>query len=217
MVDEHAGGGDDQSARQTLIALLDVLPMGVILLDAQGNVLETNQRAAAMLRADDGLGQEKTSLRAATPAATRALRGIVSRTVTAGSNDTDESDNLLLLPRPSGQHRLEVLVVPIPPNAAHLFTPTCPAAVVFVGDPERRTVLPERTLGKCYDLTPTEARIAIDLSHGETVAEIACRLGVKAETVRWHVKQILAKTGTRRQAELVRLLLISPLALIDML
>jgi PAS domain-containing protein len=70
--------------RETLVALLDVLPMGVILLDTQGKVLETNRRAAELLRVDDGLGLEGALLRAATPAATRALRRIVTRVTTAG-------------------------------------------------------------------------------------------------------------------------------------
>lgn len=208
---------DVSSARQTLVALLDVVPMGVILLDAQGKVLETNRRAADLLRADDGLGLEGPSLRAATPFATRALRRIVKRITTAGSDDPDGAGNVLLLPRPSGQRRLEVVVVSLDSDTAHLFDPTCPAAVVFVGDPERGPVLHEDKLRKCYDLTNIEARIALDLAHGETINEIACRLRVKANTVRWHVKQIFAKTGTRRQAELIRLLLISPLALIEIL
>jgi DNA-binding CsgD family transcriptional regulator len=110
-----------------------------------------------------------------------------------------------------------VLVVSIAPRAARLFAPTYPAAVCSIGDPERGPVLHEEKLRKCYDLTHVEARIAPELAHGETITEIARRLGVKANTVRWHVKQILAKTGTRRQAELVRLLLISPLALIEIL
>jgi len=206
---------DGKNQREALVALLNVLPMGVILLDAQGEVLDVNDRAAALLRAGDGLGIEGRRLRAANHAATGALRRMITRVTMAGSHETDESGNVLLLRRPSGQHRLEMLVVAIDPNAGHLFAPSPPAAVAFVGDPERGPALQEETLRKCYELTHVEALIAIDLAHGATVGEIADRLGVQANTVRWHVKQILAKTGTRRQAELVRLLLISPLALVD--
>lgn len=217
MVAAQERSGDVRSERETLVGLLDVLPTGVILLDTEGEVLQTNRRAAELLRADDGLGLEGAFLRAANPIVTRALQRIVTRATTAGSDETHEAGNVLLLPRPSGQRRLEVLVVSIDSDAARLFAPTCPAAVVFVGDPERGPVLHGDKLRKCYDLTQVEARVALDLAQGETIREIAGRLGVKTNTVRWHVKQILAKTGTRRQAELVRLLLISPLALIETL
>lgn len=215
MIAAREGIDGTKSERETLVALLNVLPMGVILLDAQRRVLEVNRRAAELLRADDGLGLEGAYLRAANPTATQALRRIVTRVTTAGSDEPGESANVLLLPRPSGQHRLEVLFVSLDADAARLFAPTSPAAVAFVGDPERAPVLHEEKLRNCYDLTHVEACVALELAHGATIAEIADRLGVQANTVRWHVKQILSKTGTRRQAELVRLLLISPLALID--
>jgi len=48
---------------------------------------------------------------------------------------------------------------------------------------------------------------------GATPGEIADRTGVQINTIRCQLKQIYAKTGARRQADLVRLLLTGPLAL----
>ena len=42
---------------------------------------------------------------------------------------------------------------------------------------------------------------------GETVDEIAAELGISVHTVRLHVKHIQKKTGTHRQATLVRRML----------
>ena len=52
------------------------------------------------------------------------------------------------------------------------------------------------------------------LVNAGTVAEVAGLLGISEGTVRNHLHRLFAKTGTRRQAELVKLVggLASPLA-----
>ena len=44
------------------------------------------------------------------------------------------------------------------------------------------------------------------LLEDKTPSEIGDLLGIGANTVRFHMKQMFSKTGTRRQSELVRLL-----------
>jgi DNA-binding CsgD family transcriptional regulator len=65
-------------------------------------------------------------------------------------------------------------------------------------------------LRSLYRLTPAEARIADLLAGGNEVGEVAVRAGITLETARFHVKRVLAKTGVRRQTELVRLMLSLP-------
>jgi DNA-binding CsgD family transcriptional regulator len=59
-----------------------------------------------------------------------------------------------------------------------------------------------------FDLTPAEAGVASLLVEGKSVDEIAGARGVMQNTIRMQLKLIFAKTGTRRQAELVKLLAI---------
>jgi DNA-binding CsgD family transcriptional regulator len=58
-----------------------------------------------------------------------------------------------------------------------------------------------------FDLSLQEARIALALRDGGTVAEIALRLGMAYETARVHLKSAFAKTDTHRQRELLALVL----------
>jgi DNA-binding CsgD family transcriptional regulator len=58
-----------------------------------------------------------------------------------------------------------------------------------------------------FDLTETQARIAIFLAEGGTVAEYAAAMKISVATVRTHLKAIFAKTGAKRQAELAILML----------
>jgi DNA-binding CsgD family transcriptional regulator len=61
----------------------------------------------------------------------------------------------------------------------------------------------QRRLG----LTHTEARVAARLASGLGVKDIAGALGIRVSTVRTHLKSVYAKTGSRGQTDLVRLVL----------
>lgn len=72
--------------------------------------------------------------------------------------------------------------------------------------------IPPDALAKMFGLTPAEARLAGALVTGSTVEQYAQHRGVSVGTVRVQLKQVQAKTGARRQSELVRLVLSSAAA-----
>lgn len=57
-----------------------------------------------------------------------------------------------------------------------------------------------------FDLSPSEARVAREITRGRTVDQIASFSGVERDTIRSQIKSIFAKTGTHRQAEVAALL-----------
>lgn len=65
-----------------------------------------------------------------------------------------------------------------------------------------------------FGLSPREAALAEKLSRGEVIVEAGQQLHLTAETARNYSKRIYARTGTRGQADLVRLILtgLAPLA-----
>jgi DNA-binding CsgD family transcriptional regulator len=62
-------------------------------------------------------------------------------------------------------------------------------------------------LRRAFDLTPAEARLLAALTEGERLQDFADRLGVSVATAKTHLASVFRKTGTRRQAELVRVAL----------
>lgn len=52
-------------------------------------------------------------------------------------------------------------------------------------------------------LTLAEAELAVALAEGETLDEYSVRRELSIHTVRWTLKQAMAKTETHRQAEFV--------------
>lgn len=63
-----------------------------------------------------------------------------------------------------------------------------------------------RVLCGLFDLTPAEARVARGIAAAQTPEAVAQSIGISVETARSHLKRIMLKTGTTRQAELVLLL-----------
>lgn len=100
------------------------------------------------------------------------------------------------------QHAPAVVhIVAVEGNARDIFTN---AAAFLVLTPIDRTRIPSaETIQGLYDLTPAEAKVARALAAGSNVPDAATQLSVSPETVRTHVKAILAKSGLSRQADFV--------------
>jgi DNA-binding CsgD family transcriptional regulator len=79
------------------------------------------------------------------------------------------------------------------------------AAAVFVHKAALDTPSPQEVIGKLYKLTPTELRVLLAIVEVGGVPEVAEALGIAVSTVRTHLAQLFAKTGTNRQVDLVKL------------
>jgi DNA-binding CsgD family transcriptional regulator len=190
----------------------DRLPFAVILVDERGRVVSQNQAATDLLAAGDGLTARHGCLRTAHPAEQAALDRLIRDAARPANAAHASIGGALPLRRPSLRRTLGVSVMPIPRqrNAFSLdIGAPVPAALVIVTDPEAMPQTPSGTLQRLYGLTPAEAALAQALVAGRSLHEYADAAHVTCETARWRLKQVLAKTDTHRQAELVRLLLTS--------
>ena len=84
------------------------------------------------------------------------------------------------------------------------------AAALFISDPESVILTNKDRLLQLYGLTRAESRLAAKIAEGRSLDEAAAVLNITTQTARSYLKCILRKTGTKRQVELVRLLLLSP-------
>ena len=58
-----------------------------------------------------------------------------------------------------------------------------------------------------FGLTRAQARLALLLFDGKSVKEAAADLGITEGSARQYLKQVFRKTGARRQADLVRIMI----------
>ncbi len=86
----------------------------------------------------------------------------------------------------------------------------CAVAALTFYHPRSAPPVDEQILADAFDLSPAECRIAHLLAEGLTQKEIAARVGVQHDTVRKQLQSVFQKTATRRQPDLLRLLLNLP-------
>ena len=114
----------------------------------------------------------------------------------------------LRLPR-VGKRDLVATVSPMP--RAGSGTPSLgPSVCLLIVDPDCDRAPDETLLRRLYGLSPAEASLVGRLVLGDTLREAASARGISFATARSYLEQIFHRTGTRRQVDLVRLLLALP-------
>jgi DNA-binding CsgD family transcriptional regulator len=198
---------DAATVARSALGALETAQGPILLLDRRGCVVHASAEAERMLREADGLSAGATGLRAATPALSARLTSLITRA--AGTGGMPGASGALSLPRPSGKPDLTLVAVPLRPGMAYPGERQ-PAVVLQVTDPLARAAPDRALLGEAFGLTPAEADVAADLLRGLSVGEIAVGRKRSVATVRTHLASVLAKTGTARQTELLRLLMRLP-------
>jgi DNA-binding CsgD family transcriptional regulator len=103
------------------------------------------------------------------------------------------------------------LASPAPGHAAGHGTGDGIGGVLLLAtDPEKPIMLRDDALREHYSLTEAETEVANGLLTGYSLEEIAALRKVQVGTVRHQVKSMLAKTGTGKQTDMVRLFLTLP-------
>lgn len=184
--------------------LIDRLAFGVILLDETGRIRFANREAGRLLQENDGLGLAAGALYAQLPADSRRLKALI-RAVTTGEAG-DVPVGRMIVSRPSGRMGLSLAAMPVP-RGRRLFDSNAGTALVLVTDPERRPILDGRHLAERFGFGRSETKLAAALAQGLDLREAARAASLTYETARWYLKAMFVKTGTRRQPELVALLL----------
>jgi DNA-binding CsgD family transcriptional regulator len=195
--------GQLESSVLGLESALDSFDQAVFGLDERGRVILSNRRAVAHVRSAGCIRLKAGTLTAIEPAENAQLQALLREAVDAGNGKRASSGGAMLLHDKDTQIPLRLTVTPL--RVKHAGLPMQLAGLVFLSDPSARPQSRSATLRSLYGLTPMEVRVAELLLEGCDLRAISGALGMTLETVRFRVKQVLAKTGARRQSELIRL------------
>jgi DNA-binding CsgD family transcriptional regulator len=189
-----------------VLAAIDRLPLGVVLVDGRARPILVNRYAASLIEARDGLAIDDDSLAAVVPEADARLQRAVGSAISVARGEAlAQQDSELLVPRATGRRPLCVSVSPAGSQDFYDGLDARPAALLFVVDPDRRALPIDDRLRELLSLTMAEARVAGALAAGRQVTDISDEFGVSRETVRSQVKRILDKAGAKSQSAFVRL------------
>jgi DNA-binding CsgD family transcriptional regulator/PAS domain-containing protein len=194
--------------------VLNNLPFGILVVDAEGRILTRNARAHQLIGRRDGLLALKGRLAAATPGENQQLMQTVA--AAAASPTFQASQGALCVTRQSMAPPLSVLVLPLRASVGNLGPLPPSAAVVVVGDPENAYEISDEVMARFFGLTTAEARVLVDLVNGASLAEIADSRDLTRNTIKTQLNQIFRKTQTNRQADLVKVVLSSPAIVIGL-
>jgi DNA-binding CsgD family transcriptional regulator len=187
-------------------AAIDQLGTAFMVVDAGAAVVFANEAAADLFRDGRGLRLGRDGLHGADAAASQRLRRLIAGCTQAGA--ANGAAGLVELPY-SKQRALRIAVTPFRPERIGL--DTCwrakPLALLIITDPAHEHDARKAQLRRRFRLTPAEADVAMEIARGDGRKAAAARLGVADSTARMHLTRIFEKTGVRRQAELVRVVL----------
>ena len=177
---------------------LEIMGLPAAVLSSSGRVMAANARLQRMDAAF--LPIARGGLAIADAEANRLFQAAV-----IGINQTTTAVCSIPVPVLGGEAPFVVHLLPLR-RAAHdifagadtlvLATPIVPSKLVSAAN--LRLTL--------FDLTPAEARLAMDLADGLTLTESAGRHAVTVKTSRTYLERVFRKTGTRRQSQLVNML-----------
>jgi DNA-binding CsgD family transcriptional regulator len=188
----------------TFADALDDLPAGMFLIGKDARIKHANAAGQAMLEAGDILRSTGGRLFASDRRADEALREVF---VAAVDGDTALGVKGVAVPLIAENGKRHVAhALPLTAGARRQTGETYAAtAALFVRGATLDSPPALEVIARRYQLTPTELRVLLAIVEVGGTPKVAEALGVSPSTVRTHLKSLFSKTGTRRQADLVKL------------
>lgn len=185
---------------------LDLVELGVTVLDGSGRILFANRTARGLFDNGDGLRERDGRLAAAQLGDAARLGAAIGHVLDQGGAPGRVRRSPMLSVGREGKAALVVAVLPtaLPPEEEG-----DAAATVFALDPALDLGAALRPVCKLYGLSNVESELVAHLAAGANLGEAAVAMRIKEATARSYLKQVFLKTGARRQTDLVRVMLLS--------
>lgn len=193
----------DQEGRIRLFEeSLSNMGIGVISLNARGEILDGNERAQKLLQSNARL-QVRNRRLCLNDCRNRRFRNVLEDAL----DDNEDSNNPISIRIEStdGDNDLQLVVKPMRLQNVGAIAGT--AAQVFINSVGgQRCEFDPARFQEMFAFTAREARLAVLIAEGCSLNEASERLNVSINTVKTHLRGIYDKLGVRRQARVVTIL-----------
>ena len=197
---------------QTIIAALAHVDFGVVVLDKDARIVFENPAATKVL--DDGraLHRCRGSICAKGSVESVSLRVAVDRALSGGdAGEAMDATSPVIFVKPGPKS--SPVVAAVTPVDDRLCGHNDRAVLVHIFDPALSVDRAIAPICEWYGLSAMETRLVTMLVTGKSVVEMAAREAIKQDTARTYLKNVFRKTGTKNQADLVRLMMTNPIRL----
>ncbi len=188
-----------------LLETLDLIDLAILLVDRIGHVFYANRAAREFLGAGHVIRLCHGRLATFNQKASTGLQGAFASLVRNGSS-RPRHGVVVPLTDVDGIVRAASWILPLSRRSKDASgSGHDGAAAVVIRELSRPSAISSEFFARCYGATNAERRLLETLAEGMTVTEAGQALKVSLNTVKSHLKSLFAKTGTNRQAELMRL------------
>jgi DNA-binding CsgD family transcriptional regulator len=198
------GGLVDLAAGEaaSLADTLDGLSAGVCVVDASGRIVHANAACCVILDVGDVL----CAIGGRLVARDTKIDPTFQEVLAAASTDATIGTKGIAFPLMARNgSRYVAHVLPLTSGARRLAGIAYSATTaVFVCKAGTEMRSPPEIIARAYNLTPTELRVLLGIVDVGGAPEVAVALGIAESTVKTHLARLFAKTGARRQADLVK-------------
>jgi DNA-binding CsgD family transcriptional regulator len=198
-------------------ALVNKLRQPVVLLTTAAEVIHVNEAATRLLQATRIVRIENGKLELPPHQQQDFVARCEEMERRHKSGDLDASDHVgqfqslrLKADKEAPEETLYSFLTMLPPQDMMGTFGLRPVVMLFFYHPESAPPIDPTILFAAFGLSPAECRVAMLLADGLSLKEIAETLGTQHETVRKQLRAIFQKTSTKRQPDLIRLLLHLP-------
>lgn len=188
-----------------MTSTLDVMNIAVFLVNENAQIVHSNRVAKQLLDEKSIISTSDETIVTHLEGATSALHSAIERA--SKNEDTLGYGGIGVPLRLKNSNSSAAIAHVLPLNsgnmrpAIHLGA----SAAVFVTRTGETVQPPLDILAALFDLTPTEARVMLEISKGRNRSETAALLGIAPSTVKTHLSRVFEKTQMSKQHDLANL------------
>jgi DNA-binding CsgD family transcriptional regulator/PAS domain-containing protein len=190
---------------EMLEATLDGLAAGVYLTKRDGRVVYMNAAAERQVKAGNAIRIVNNRIFPTDAQACTAIAKAI-KDVATDETEAGPTGHSLAIPDANGVGYVATLLPLERGRRQNIMAPFAASVAVFAQDAAQAHLVPGEAFARLYRLTGGELRVLLALAQGLGAKEAAEMLGIGEPTVRTHLQRIFSKTGTSRQADLLRIL-----------
>lgn len=188
---------------QSLETLLNISAAGIAMISIDGNITRTNEAFENLIELHDDLDISDRQLIITPPRLGQELEQKLARVIESRKDDALMRAEQLFFRPASNDIFIGIRIQHIPKRAGFELC-TEDAAILLMHSSRNFSPLAIKDFAANHHLTAAETNILRSLLMGLSLDEHAERNGISIGTARWHMQNILQKTQTRNQAQLVR-------------
>ena len=184
--------------------MLDLIEFGLVLFNSKNTPVFVNAAAKRIFDANDGLSIGSHALVIGNKRAEDKFNNILQGSFAKDQPVSKQTGGIVKVQRMSRRKPYSLLMTPM---RFHNTESGNVSYAVYIFDPEQQRTSAIDLFTSSYDLSPSEAELALCLAQGDSLEDAAAKRGVSRNTAKTQLHSIFSKTETNRQAELLSLML----------